>query len=76
MLRIDKGSRAERCVIARSSVTIPSTVTFKIPPESSYLSLSSDVNYIQTRIVEITNIKQIFQLLFIEHRYLGNPLSY
>ena len=45
-LRIDKGSRALRCIIARSGVTIPSTVTFEIPPESSYFPLSSDVSYI------------------------------
>ena len=39
---IDKGSRAVRCVIAGSGVTIPSTVTFPIPNESSYFSLLSD----------------------------------
>ena len=44
-LRIDKGSRAVRCVIVRSGGTILSTVILEISPESSYFSPSYDIEY-------------------------------
>ena len=49
-LRIDKGSRAARCVIACSGGTIRSTVIVQTYPESSYFSLSHDVRCIRFRL--------------------------
>ena len=49
-LRIDKGSRAVRCVFACSGGPFRSTVIFQTYPESSYFSLSHDVRYIRFRL--------------------------
>ena len=50
VLRIDKGSRAVRCVFACSGGPFRSTVIFQTYPESSYFSLSHDVRYIRFRL--------------------------
>ena len=68
-LRIDKGSCLVIYIIGRSGGTISSTSTIDTSYESSYFSPSLNVMYIN-----FTKLKLIFQLLFFEQEYLGNPL--